>query len=634
MPQVVVVGAGYYGLITAKTYLQVTGAYTRSEKNEYNDENDILIIDSGSEIGGTWARDRLYPNLLSQNSYGHYEFSDLPLATAVPNTAGGVDEDKFIPGWKINRYLHIWCQKWDLTRRIRLNWKVDGVSRLPSKQWSLSIIAQTGGTSTPLTITCDKLIIAVGLTSEPNIPDIPRTGCHPIPEIHAKDVGFYCQDKLGYEPVPIQQRPLKCNAQRSSFPRSVAVYGGAKSAFDFIHLFGSLHRNSASLRLNACPPEPVQVHWIIREDGLGPAWMTEPTAQLGRKQVASDQAACTRMVGLMSRCVYEIPKRIAWPSTTSRYRIPRIEGSWLRRIIHENRLGRAAVRQIWKQVDASIHASAGYDSQPKMEKLRPAASAIECTSPGGIANHHDLWDTIRGPNVHIYRSKIACLSGSSTDATIHLSDGTLIPSLDLIIHATGWIPRTPVEFDPPALRTQLGLPGPNADYGWDSSEQQVEAKMRQIFDPSVFKHATAPAPNTYRLFRRVASPSLVAEGDRSLAVMGAVYSGAVALVAEVQALWAVAFLTGGLDGGQDGPLSNSGRVYESIAEDVVWGRLTGVGLNVDAIKYNDVLLRDLGLNPYRMGGRWWKELLAVYGPSSYAGIVEEWMALRGRGEKL
>jgi cation diffusion facilitator CzcD-associated flavoprotein CzcO len=124
MPQVVVVGAGYYGLITAKTYLQVTGAYTRSEKNEYNDENDILIIDSGSEIGGTWARDRLYPNLLSQNSYGHYEFSDLPLAAAVPNTAGGIDEDKFIPGWKINRYLHIWCQKWDLTRRIRLNWKV------------------------------------------------------------------------------------------------------------------------------------------------------------------------------------------------------------------------------------------------------------------------------------------------------------------------------------------------------------------------------------------------------------------------------------------------------------------------------------------------------------------------------
>ncbi|KAL3448079.1 hypothetical protein BJX65DRAFT_317662 [Aspergillus insuetus] len=607
MPQVVVVGAGYYGLITAKTYLQVTGAYTRSKKNEYKDENDILIIDSGSEIGGTWARDRLYPNLLSQNSYGHYEFSDLPLATAVPDTAGGIDEEKFIPGWKINRYLHIWSQKWDLTRRIRLNWKVDGVSRLPSKQWSLSIVAQTGSTSTPLTIICDKLIIAVGLTSERNIPDIPRTGCHPIPEIHAKDVGLYCQNNLGYEPLPVQQKPLKCTPQCSSLPRSVAVYGGAKSAFDFIHLFGSLHRNSASLRLNACPPEPVQKTSGERPGSLHP------------------------MVGMMSRCVYEIPKRMAWPSSTSRHHIPRVEGSWLRRIIHESRLGRAAVRQVWKQVDASIHASAGYDSQPKMDKLRPAASAIECTSSGGIANHHDLWDTIRGPNVHIYRSKIACLSGSSRDTTIHLSDGTLIPSLDLIIHATGWKPCIPVQFDPPALGTQLGLPGPIANDGWDSIEQETEAKMREIFDPSLFKYATAPAPNTYRLFRRVASPPLVAEGDRSLAVMGAVYSGAVALVAEVQALWAVAFLTGGFNGGQDGPLSNSGRVYESVAEDVVWGRLTGVGLNVDAIKYNDMLLRDLGLNPYRMGGRWWKELLAVYGPSSYAGIVEEWMALRGVG---
>jgi hypothetical protein len=80
--------------------------------------------------------------------------------------------------------------------------------------------------------------------------------------------------------------------------------------------------------------------------------------------------------------------------------------------------------------------------------------------------------------------------------------------------------------------------------------------------------------------------------------MGAVYSGAVALVAEVQALWAVAFLTGGLDGGQDGPLSNSGRVYESIAEDVVWGRLTGVGLNVDAIKVSALAQMD---RPFLIG---------------------------------
>ncbi|KAJ0423561.1 hypothetical protein BJY00DRAFT_321686 [Aspergillus carlsbadensis] len=634
MPQVVVIGAGVYGLVVAKTYLQVTGAYNRSEKDERNDDSDILIIDSASDIGGTWARDRLYPNLVSQNSYGQYEFSDLPLVDAVPDTPAEAVDNKFIPGWKINRYLHIWSRKWDLTRRIRLNWKVERISRLPSKQWSFDVVAQTGSASTPLTITCDKLIIATGLTSVPNLPDLRRTGKHPIPEIHAKDVGLYCQNSLGYQPVLHPQKRLKCGTQGYSSPKSVAVYGGAKSAFDFIHLFGSLHRNNAALRLGACPQKQIQVHWVIREDGRGPAWMIEPTTQLGGKQVASDQAVCTRMVGMLGRCVYDIPKRIAWPSSTSRHHLPRIEGSWARRIIHENPLGRAALPHVWKQVDASIHECAGYDSQPKMEKLRPAVSAIECTSPGGIANHHDLWDTIRGPNVHIYRSKIASISGLSKDATIHLSDGTLIPSVDLIIHATGWKPCAPAEFDPPTLGAQLGLPSSIVDYDWNPLEQKVVAKMRRIFDPSLFKNATPPTPQDHRLFRRVASPSLVAQGDRSFAMLGAIYSGSVAILTEVQALWAVAFLTGALDDGPDGPLASPARVYESVAEDVVWGRLTGAGTNVDALKYNDRLMRDLGLNPYRMGGRRWKELLAVYGPSSYAGIVEEWMALRGRGEKL
>lgn len=125
MPQVVVVGAGLHGLIVAKTYLQVAGAY-KSEKTEkgYQDEDDVLIIDSASDIGGTWSRDRLYPNLLSQNSYGNYEFSDLPLNDAVPDDSEQEGDSSFIPGWKINRYLHVWTEKWDLKRRVRLNWKV------------------------------------------------------------------------------------------------------------------------------------------------------------------------------------------------------------------------------------------------------------------------------------------------------------------------------------------------------------------------------------------------------------------------------------------------------------------------------------------------------------------------------
>lgn len=86
-------------------------------------ECSLLLIDSASDIGGTWAQERLYPNLLSQNSYGLYEFSDLPLAKVIPPDEDGAGQ-QFIAGWKINRYLDAWSEKWKLKEHIRLNWTV------------------------------------------------------------------------------------------------------------------------------------------------------------------------------------------------------------------------------------------------------------------------------------------------------------------------------------------------------------------------------------------------------------------------------------------------------------------------------------------------------------------------------
>lgn len=41
-----------------------------------------------------------------------------------------------------------------------------------------------------------------------------------------------------------------------------------------------------------------------------------------------------------------------------------------------------------------------------------------------------------------------------------------------------------------------------------------------------------------------------------------------------------------------------------------------------------MLMRDLGLNPYRLGGGVYTELTGVYKPSAYAGIVDEWKKSR------
>lgn len=145
---------GLYGLVAAKTYLQVTGAYDVSSEEKDTASNPevppvftssssssgsstgsvevdiiptVLIIDAAKSLGGTWAQERLYPNLLSQNSYGLYEYSDLPLGDALRDSESLEGEDpagQFIPGWKIHRYLQVWCEKWGLLGRMRFGWRV------------------------------------------------------------------------------------------------------------------------------------------------------------------------------------------------------------------------------------------------------------------------------------------------------------------------------------------------------------------------------------------------------------------------------------------------------------------------------------------------------------------------------
>ncbi|EYE99310.1 uncharacterized protein EURHEDRAFT_135489 [Aspergillus ruber CBS 135680] len=55
-----------------------------------------------------------------------------------------------------------------------------------------------------VTMLCDKLVFAAGLTSEPNMPEISGlnwTAGSMLHNVHAKDVGEYCRGHLGYHPV-------------------------------------------------------------------------------------------------------------------------------------------------------------------------------------------------------------------------------------------------------------------------------------------------------------------------------------------------------------------------------------------------------------------------------------------------
>jgi len=52
--KVAVVGAGYSGLVTARTLLRVGF--------------DVAVFDAAPDVGGVWSKTRRYPGLITQNT--------------------------------------------------------------------------------------------------------------------------------------------------------------------------------------------------------------------------------------------------------------------------------------------------------------------------------------------------------------------------------------------------------------------------------------------------------------------------------------------------------------------------------------------------------------------------------------
>lgn len=246
---------------------------------------------------------------------------------------------------------------------------------------------------------------------------------------------------------------------------------------------------------------------------------------------------------------------------------------------------------------------------------------------------------------------------------IVLDDGTQVPEVELLVMATGWKTSFPFTFDPPELQAKLGLPYKRNLHDTSPPEAQeeidkivkhwksLESPARQRLKPQDHISDLPRDPQNelesqnltlpLRLFRNMVSPELAAapEKGRSLLVLGMAKSWQTMIVAEVQALWGAVYLLGGFngEGREELDLMTLGKngVEERIAMFEAFSKNTGGGvLLVDSLKYCDVLLRDLGLCPWRksMRGGWgsgWRDWVKVHRPKDYAGIAEEWMERRG-----
>lgn len=250
---VVIIGAGLYGIQAARTYLEV------------HPRASLVVFEAAIDIGGVWSKSRNYDDFYTQTPFGIAEFSDRPLKVGEQNDS----YYGFFPAIDLTLYLesyvrdHVYNGKSLLDRisfrsEVRRLYKKDGL-------WVVKVKDRANEYRTP------KVIDASGLTSIPNIPTIPGSEKFRGRLIHHKDFG-------------------QSDILESTHLDSVAVLGGAKSAADVAY---------------AAAKAGKKVSWIIRKSGSGPCAFIPAKGQGPYKN--SNESFYTRMTTSFLASIFQEP---------------------------------------------------------------------------------------------------------------------------------------------------------------------------------------------------------------------------------------------------------------------------------------------------------------------------------------
>ncbi|KAK0630321.1 flavin-binding monooxygenase-like family protein [Bombardia bombarda] len=571
---VAIIGAGWYGLTAANTYLKL-------EPN-----TKLAIFEKYGTVGGTWSKDRIYPNLVAQVEFGYFNYPSTPM------TQDGKPENNLVSGDMIWRYLDKFAEDNKLKQHIHFNSWVSSVERTASG-WELTVNG--------VKIEAAKIICAAGITTQTNSPDF-SVKENSIPVIHAVD--------------------LAKNAEKiksPSGPKHVVLIGAAKSAYDAAYLLASSGK---------------KVTWVIRDTGSGPMPIM-PANMLGMNTITM---SANRLMNYLSPSLM----------TTDTY---------LGSFFHRTMAGRWLTRAYWKYISSQADSAAGFGKDSgKLDALRPQLqdnACFWCESSLGLITMDDFWSTLRDGNITIVRDNV-----SVADSTgITLRSGQRVPA-DFLIYATGWGDH--FSFFSPELKEELGIPPYGAPVpskvGTDKSK--YSSSLSSKVDPWYFHDKAADEvvakklpllaagpkdldgwkrPNRemtvrrWRLYNRVVPLATTDEDDRSIAILGQIHTTQTPTISEVQSLWAVAHLLGEVQ------LPSEQQMIQEIAEWNAWTRkrYSSVGERYpyalfDWVPYLDRLLGDLGVKNKGRNGGLIKDFFVPYGPHSYYGVVDEYMAVRKR----
>ncbi|KAK1545110.1 hypothetical protein CPAR01_02612 [Colletotrichum paranaense] len=595
----IVVGAGWYGLAAAKQY------------HCTQPESSLVVFDSQPTLGGTWAKERLYPGLKSNNMLGTYEYPDFPMDSKRFNIKPG----QHIPGETISIYLKAYADKFGITDKIRSCHKVIVAEHQETSEggWFLTVANSQNG---EIRVFARRLIIATGLTSEPWLPHFDGQECFGGRIFHGK----YFQQ----------------NADTLETAKTVTIFGGTKFAWDAVYSYATAG---------------VKVNWIIRSTGHGPCWMAPPYVTPLNKWL--EKLANTRMLTWFSPCL--------WGDADGYI--------GTRHFLHGTAIGRTIVDTFWKVLGGDVMTLNAYDSHPDTAKLKPWTEAMFTGTSFSILNYDtNFFDLVKEGKVKVHLGEIDHLSSG----TVHLSDGTKF-SADVLLAHTGWKHVPPIKFLPEGIETELGIPhapinnAPREDLAGqadlvDLADEEILARFPRLKDQPVWNKDYVPLTDQkgidsddavtpyrtltpYMLHHFIVPPSERFLRPRDTAFIGMVGNFSNVITAHVQGLWISAYFSG-LFARDPAKAVGDDTAMQKLQYNTIlmnrfgnWRYPTDWGSNkcpsfvFDAVPYLDLLLSDLGLAHYRKRG-FMAEWYSPYGPEDYSDINEEWDEKFAKGKGI